>query len=1313
MQHTTLSRICALMLALCLMAGLLTGFIPGTQLTVEAEAVSGVNSLTCADFISNTTRRAYIDTMMRTYINNNSKLATALDSGKSVVFMFEGGSDNYDSYQYVDACGSYRIQAVCIVVQKNASGNAEIVFYSENCSSIPDDANWTSGGAYDNSTTVMDGIYTMYTCNHNGKYAAFTTDATVGWYTPYSNSTGWQNYANGINIHTRAGNTCGGAAYGWANSAGCQVIGYGYENNAFNEFMKVTCGITWNSYGYTNNTFSSTYANKGYYVLDRQLGLVSPNGTEYGSGSLATLYTKGDLDAITAWSTSQRANANFGYLSQCDAYASHCQIQMTMNTEVNSLPCSIGTDDECQIVEYCAKGDTYETTGLYRNTYGNLWYEVISKSGETGYVYAGECTFVKNLDNDITLSSGATAPNGHVAGNVFMVNGTISSKYSGLTEASVYIYEGFGTDANAVTGGSAAVSGKSYTLDGSTIDYNTSFNTLTAGSYTYAISTKYTNYYATDATTLASTSGTADLMAEYFMVISAAADQSSCSHSYTSTTVKAATCTSNGTQVKSCAKCGKVITESVTKLGHAYGSWTTTKAATCTESGSRTRTCANCGHVETQTITAGHKYTSSALTETCQSHAGTRYTCDLCGDSYDVYDESLYTAWSATKPSGVASHLIQTKKQYRYADQVTTTSSSPTLSGYELIGSQWDNGTAGSVSYAPSITSTGFSTSSSLYSQYNKSKVTASETDSKKVVINSDTHTGYLYYHWCYAGSYYSLESTSGSYTTFHAYYDTTDPSTYTCDTSDMSYKTASSNCSNSQWWFVTDVYTQEYTTYSKIYTHAKWGTWSGWSDTVVTPSDTRKVEERTLYRYVDAPYTGEHNYVGGVCTLCGDKSGPVGPVDYYLIGYINGADYGCEGDYENMGQYKFVDGRLTATFTQDSYVFLKTTDNADWFMTESYVSGNSGTFYSTKNGSKEKMFVPGGVEVTFTLVENADGTLTLSYTTKAPDVTLAAKGFSLSFEDEILVNFYYTVSDTAKVTEQGMLVFYSMPDTANITAADEIYADPTYNAATGYYACTTDGISAKEMGDARYYCAYAKLSDGTCAYSPLYEYSPKKYAMSRLANSTDPNMKALCVAMLNYGAEAQLYFNYNTKNLMNKDLTTAQKALVNAYSNTLFKGSVPVTSDKIGNFAKTDTGFSGASVSVSFEGAFAINYYFKPNCPVDGNINFYYWTPADYAKTASLAPSNASGKVTMEPQSNGSYWAQVSGIPAKELDETYYVAAFYTSDNEIRCTGVIAYSLSKYCMNNAKPGNAMEALAAATAMYGYYAQTYFNSIAN
>ena len=109
----------------------------------------------------------------------------------------------------------------------------------------------------------------------------------------------------------------------------------------------------------------------------------------------------------------------------------------------------------------------------------------------------------------------------------------------------------------------------------------------------------------------------------------------------------------------------------------------------------------------------------------------------------------------------------------------------------------------------------------------------------------------------------------------------------------------------------------------------------------------------------------------------------PTGAV-YYLIGYINGANYGCDEDYENMGDYKFVDGTLTATFEADSYVFVKTEGNGAWFMSEGFAAESPATLINTNEGLTDanKLKVPGGVEVTFTLVENADGTLTLSYTT-------------------------------------------------------------------------------------------------------------------------------------------------------------------------------------------------------------------------------------------------------------------------------------------------------------------------------------------
>ena len=323
--------------------------------------------------------------------------------------------------------------------------------------------------------------------------------------------------------------------------------------------------------------------------------------------------------------------------------------------------------------------------------------------------------------------------------------------------------------------------------------------------------------------------------------------------------------------------------------------------------------------------------------------------------------------------------------------------------------------------------------------------------------------------------------------------------------------------------------------------------------------------------------------------------------------------------------------------------------------------------------------------------------------------VTLSAKSFTLSFEDEILVNFYYTVSNLTDVAEHGMLVFYSEPGTVDVANADAVYQAAAYDAVNDRHMATTSGIAAKEMGDTRYYAAYAKCTDGTYVYSGIYDYSPKKYATNMLNKATaSQKQKALCVAMLNYGAAAQEYFGYNTDNLMNSALTAEQQALNIAYDSSLFTGAVAADTNKTGNFPATATGFSKKNATVSFEGAFCVNYYFTPNCAVSGDMTLYIWTPEAYAAADILTAENASA-ITMAALSDGRCWGQVSGIAAKSLDETYYVAAVYADGaGNTYCTGVIAYSLSRYCMNNAS-GN-MGELAQATAMYGYYAKQFFTT---
>lgn len=994
MKHKFLRRVLVLVLCLCMTLSML----PMGIHMADVEAVSGVNSLTCAGFISNSTARAYIDAMMKYYINNNSSLQSTLNNGNSVVFMFEGGSDNYWSgTTYYNGAYNTRTQAVCIVVKMNSSGNAYIAYYCENCSSIPSEPTWcTNGVAYSGSTTLMDGTYQFFTWNHTGPYAAFQINLSpsngMGYYTPTANLNGYQAGASGINIHTRSTSYGGGSSLGWVWSAGCQVIGYGNDSsNEFNGFMKAVTGITWNPWiswsSKILNTWTSAqlYAYKGYYVLDRQLALSNPSGVKYGTGSLGSLYNSTALTNITAKSTAAKNAAGatiVDYLSKCTSYPAHGKLVCT-GTDVwtRTLPCYSSTDSGTVAIAEYNQGDELECTGLVKNTEGEYWYKTLSSSGATGYIRAAYMEYTEELLTDIKLT-GHTAPNGHVTGSSYIVSGTIDSPYNQLTAASAYVHSGFGTTGSTVTGHRVTLTDShSYALAGSDIDSNVLMGVMGVGNYTLVIKAEYKNCYVVDDTTLKTNTGTLILADDYFMVIPSSVSQSSCSHTNKSYVVKASTCTQAGESVTACTTCGLIGTTTTTTGAHKWGDWVTVEA-TCTTAGSKTRTCSACNETETQILTnGGHSYTSKHVDATCLDFDKTLYTCSECGHSYSVYTDSP-SEWQESKPQGYPDSLIETKTQYSYSEYQTVQNYEHAMDGYTLVSSEWENQGTKTHDYVSDWGAGGFDTTSTLYTQYNVAPLTASTAAETKREINSSAQYGYLYYHWCYSGSGSSWEYKTDEYTTFHAYYDVASPDNYTCDTFDMSYKTSHSCCSDSNWFCVVPVTRQTYTDYKMLYTHSIWADYSDWSDTEVTAAWNKKVQTRTVYRVMSSGQLAEHTYVNGICSVCG-KEEPA----YYLFGFINGADYACEGDRENIGIYKFTDGILTAKFTQDSYVGVKTGDNESWYMTDGYQGdeATSVTLYNTNNGiNADKLFVPGGREIVFSLVKNSDGSLKLSYSAGA-----------------------------------------------------------------------------------------------------------------------------------------------------------------------------------------------------------------------------------------------------------------------------------------------------------------------------------------
>lgn len=97
-----------------------------------------------------------------------------------------------------------------------------------------------------------------------------------------------------------------------------------------------------------------------------------------------------------------------------------------------------------------------------------------------------------------------------------------------------------------------------------------------------------------------------------------------------------ATCTESGlTDGHLCLICGQVHGQEVLDaLGHDFGQWTVEKAATCTENGLESRTCSRCQETETRTIQAlGHTPELRDAKDvgcTQDGYTGDTY-CSVCG----------------------------------------------------------------------------------------------------------------------------------------------------------------------------------------------------------------------------------------------------------------------------------------------------------------------------------------------------------------------------------------------------------------------------------------------------------------------------------------------------------------------------------------------------------------------------------------------------------------------------------------------------------------------------------------------------------
>ena len=244
------------------------------------------------------------------------------------------------------------------------------------------------------------------------------------------------------------------------------------------------------------------------------------------------------------------------------------------------------------------------------------------------------------------------------------------------------------------------------------------------------------------------------------------------------------------------------------------------------------------------------------------------------------------------------------------------------------------------------------------------------------------------------------------------------------------------------------------------------------------------------------------------------------------------------------------------------------------------------------------------------------------------------------------------------------------------------------------------DNIAAKELGDDLYATLYL-TKDGESYENTVDIYNLKQYAYNRLNKSTDAAFKTLLVDLLNYGSQAQLYFNYNTANLANADLTAEQQACGTAVMPEL--KSVENTITTPGATAS----FYGKSIVMSsyVELRYYITFGLGNNeAPTDTMKLVLTYTKVNGETVTQIIPAS-------EFEYNSSYkayGASFAGISAKDMRCTVTAKVY---DGDALISDVLEYSIETYAKNRLEKSSdeVFKELMRCLMKYGISAENYLS----
>ncbi|MBP3412272.1 MAG: hypothetical protein J6K89_03350, partial [Oscillospiraceae bacterium] len=332
----------------------------------------------------------------------------------------------------------------------------------------------------------------------------------------------------------------------------------------------------------------------------------------------------------------------------------------------------------------------------------------------------------------------------------------------------------------------------------------------------------------------------------------------------------------------------------------------------------------------------------------------------------------------------------------------------------------------------------------------------------------------------------------------------------------------------------------------------------------------------------------------------------------------------------------------------------------------------------------------------------------------------LTFRSISLSLQSSIGMNFYVADETLKGYTDPYVVVTKTRYDSAgNVVEANavtETLKEFQRLTAAGE-ACHMfhfSNIAAKEMNSTITLTLWA-TKDGEKVEGETRTYSVVQYAQNMLEKTQDVKLKTLLVDMLNYGAAAQIYFNYNNseKTLANasEEIQAAQSfATVAAPEVKSYITSSTTNGDQL---IQMEVGIS--NVSLSLEDRVEANFYMQDMAETQ-----------DLSKvTLVVAYEDITGNVVQQ-QIKGTDFTQVKDTTGRTLYKAIFnklnatemrsiMNVWVVDESGMRISNAITYSVESYAatMKDKEGASAtLKSLLVALMKYGDAAEAYFHALA-